>query len=89
MMCMCMPGELEVVEAGRGYFVLGVCDQGGHTVTLTYGSPGLATLSGMHVAGTLSGDCLSTCVESLFKCCMHAGVRGMCLCLTLQPKDRM
>lgn len=52
MMRMCMPGEPEVVEAGRAYFVLGVCDQGGHPVTLTCGSPGLATLSGMHVAGT-------------------------------------
>lgn len=52
MMRMCMPGEPEVVEAGCEYFVLGVCDQGGHPVTLTCGSPGLATLSGMHVAGT-------------------------------------
>ena len=49
---MCMPGEPEVVEAGRGYFVLGVCDQGDHTVTPTCGSPGLATLSAMHVEGT-------------------------------------
>lgn len=89
MMRMCMPGEPDVVESGHGYFVLDVCDQSGHTVTFTCGYPGLATLSGMHVAGTLSGDCLSICLGSQFRRCMHVGVCGMCLCVTLQPTHRM